>query len=64
MSAATDVRPALKGYLKELYLPTTRECHEDAARRAERETLSYERYPLKVISREYERRRKYRVRRL
>ena len=41
-----------------------RECREDAARRAERETLSYERYPLKVISREYEQRRKSRVRRL
>jgi hypothetical protein len=35
-----DVCPALIGHLKELHLPTVRQCYEDTARRAERETLS------------------------
>lgn len=64
MSATADVRPALIGHLKELHLPTVRQCYEDTARRAERETLSYEQYLLEVISRECEQRRKKRVERL
>lgn len=59
-----DVRPALIGHLKDLHLPTVRECYEDTARRAERETLSYEQYLLEVISRECEQRQKSRVQRL
>jgi DNA replication protein DnaC len=54
----------LIGHLKELHLPTVRQCYEDTARRAERETLSYEQYLLEVISRECEQRRKKRVERL
>src|SRR5713101_2891708 len=54
MSVAADVRPALMGHLKDLHLPTVRECYEDTERRAERETLSYEQYLLEVISRECE----------
>src|SRR5215831_18726464 len=64
MSAALEVRPALMGHLKELRLPTVRQCYEETARRAERETLSYERYLLEVITRECEQRRKVRVERL
>ena len=64
MSAVADVRPALIGHLKDLHLPTVRECYEETARRAERETLSYEQYLLEVISRECEQRRKSRVQRL
>src|SRR5206468_7559672 len=64
MSAVADVRPALTGHLKDLHLPTVRECYEDTARRAERETLSYEQYLLEVISRECEQRWKSRVQRL
>ncbi len=64
MSAAVEVRPVLLGQLKELRLPTVRQCYEDTARRAERETLSYERYLLEVITRECEQRRKTRVERL
>ena len=60
----TPVRPALLGHLKELRLPTVRQCYEETARRAERETLSYERYLLEVIARECEQRRKTRVERL
>jgi DNA replication protein DnaC len=47
-----------------LHLPTVRGCYEETARRAERETLSYEQYLLEVISRECEQRRKSRVQRL
>jgi DNA replication protein DnaC len=64
MSATADVRPALIGHLKELHLPTVRQCYEDTARRAERETLSYEQYLLEVISRECDQRRQKRVERL
>ena len=64
MSAAVDVCPALIGQLKELHLPTVSTCYEDTARRAERETLSYEQYLLEVTSRECEQRRKARVQRL
>src|ERR1700682_6577770 len=64
MSAAADVRPALMGHLKDMHLPTVRECYEDTARRAERETLSYEQYLLEVSTRECEQRRKSRVQRL
>ena len=64
MSVVADVRPALIGHLKELHLPTVRQCYEETARRAEQETLSYEQYLLEVISRECEQRRKTRVQRL
>lgn len=45
-------------------LPTVRQCYQETARRAERETLSYERYLLEVMTRECEQRRKTRVERL
>src|SRR5260370_31834949 len=64
MSAVGDVRPALIEHLKDLHLPTVRECYEDTARRAERETLSYEQYLLEVITRGCAQRRKSRVQRL
>jgi DNA replication protein DnaC len=64
MSAAAEVGPALVGHLKQLHLPTVRECYEETARRAERESLSYEQYLLEVITRECEQRRKSRVQRL
>jgi DNA replication protein DnaC len=64
MSATADVRPALIEHLKELHLPTVRQCYEETARRAERETLSYEQYLLEVVSRECDQRRKSRVTRL
>ena len=63
MSTTPDIRPALLGHLKDLHLPTVRECYEETARRAERETLSYEQYLLEVIARECEQRRKSKVQR-
>lgn len=65
MSAiAEEVRPALAGQLTELRLPTVRQCYEETARLAERETLSYEQYLLEVITQECDQRRKTRVQRL
>ena len=37
-----DIRKRLTEYLRELHLPTIRRKFEEEARRAERETLSYE----------------------
>jgi len=39
-----NVKVDLTDGLRELRLPAVRECFEEVARRAERETLSYERY--------------------
>ncbi|MCC6587132.1 MAG: ATP-binding protein [Bryobacterales bacterium] len=64
MSAARDVKQALNGYLGELYLPAIRECFEDKARQAERETLSYEPYLLELVERECQQRRENRIERL
>ncbi|MDQ6758413.1 MAG: IS21-like element helper ATPase IstB [Acidobacteriota bacterium] len=50
--------------LKQLRLPTVRQCYEQSARQAEQESLSYERYLLEVITRECEQRRKTRIERL
>jgi len=54
----------LIAYLKELHLPTIRECYEDIARTAEQESLSYERYLLELAERECEARRERRIGRL
>lgn len=64
MSPGTAVRSPLIGHLTELHLPTVRQCYEETARRAERETLSYEQYLLEVIARECEQRHQKRVARL
>ena len=46
MMAPRDIKKELTGYLRELHLPTVRDCFEERARRAEQETLSYEQYLL------------------
>ena len=63
-TAIVDVKTALTEGLTELHLPTVRRCYEDAARLAERETLSYERYLLELVTRECEDRRHKRIQRL
>ncbi len=50
--------------LKELHLRAMLECFEDTARRAEKETISYEQYLLELSARECEQRRGNRKRRL
>jgi len=54
----------LISYLKELHVPTIRECYEDIARTAEQELLSYERYLLELAEKECEARRERRIDRL
>ena len=60
----TDVKAALTEGLTELHLPTVRHCYEETARLAERETLSYERYLLELVTRECEDRQQKRIQRL
>jgi DNA replication protein DnaC len=64
MNPEIPVRSALLDNLKELHLPTMRACFEEAARRAEKETLSYEQYLLEVTERECESRDRNRIARL
>jgi len=61
MSAAAQIRTALMENLKELHLPAMRECFEQAAQQAEKETLSYEQYLLQLTQRECESRRRNRI---
>ena len=63
-TAVTDVKAALTEGLTELRLPTVRHCYEETARLAERETLSYERYLLQLVTRECEDRQRKRIQRL
>jgi hypothetical protein len=58
------VKAALTAGLTELRLPTVRHCYEETARLAERETLSYERYLLQLVTRECEDRQRKRIERL
>jgi len=63
MSGAGQVRATLLENLKELHLPAMRAGFEETARRAEKETLSYEQYLLELSVRECEQRRGNRMRR-
>src|SRR5215467_4519801 len=56
-----QVRTALVENLKELHLPAMRSCFEETARRAEKETLSYEQYLSELAQRECEERRRKRI---
>jgi len=63
MITTIDTRTQLIQYLKELHLPTMRECFEEVARQAEQESLGYERYLLEMAVRECEVRRHKRIER-
>ena len=52
MSEMAGIKTELTQNLRHLHLPTIRECYEEVARQAERETLSYERYLHEVVQRE------------
>jgi hypothetical protein len=64
MGDIVDVKAALTEGLTELHLPTVRRIYEEAARLAERETLSYERYLLDLVTRESQDRQQKRIQRL
>jgi DNA replication protein DnaC len=53
----------LHAYLKELMLPTIRECFPEVSRQATQETLSYEEFLLELVRRESEVRGQHRVQR-
>jgi IstB-like ATP binding protein len=61
MSRAADVTTELTQNLKSLHLPTVRQCYEEAARQAERESLSYERYLHELVQRECDERQENRI---
>jgi len=56
-----DMAAQLSGCLTTLHLPTVRECYEEQAEEARRESLSYERYLLELMEREREARRENRI---
>jgi DNA replication protein DnaC len=64
MTMVSDQRGELTRCLKELHLPTVRECYEEQAELARRESLSYEHYLLELMEREREERRHRRIARL
>jgi DNA replication protein DnaC len=64
METVTDVQERLERQLRELHLPTVRSCYAAAARQAEQETSSYERYLLELTERECQERRTKRIERL
>jgi DNA replication protein DnaC len=58
---STDVNQTLASHLRQLRLPSFRDHYETDARRAEKETLSYEQYLLELASRECETRQANRI---
>jgi len=64
MSKKKSVQEELMACLKELHLPTARECHAELGDAARREALSYEAYLLEVLQRECQGRRQHRTERL
>ncbi len=64
MSRELPIQTTLLNNLTELHLPAMRACFEESARRAEKETLSYEQYLLELTGRECESRDRNRIARL
>ena len=61
MTDTPDVKAGLTRNLRNLHLPTIRQCYEEVARQAEREQLSYERYLHELVQRECEERQENRT---
>jgi DNA replication protein DnaC len=64
MAATKDLKKNLTQCLRDLHLPTVRECFEEQADGARRESLSYERYLFDLMERERDARRQNRIARL
>ena len=60
---AMDFTASLDSYLRELHLPTVRECYSDVACQARQESLSYERFLLELLEQECGVRQGHRVER-
>lgn len=63
MARGAELNAQLLGHLRTLHLPAVRECFEEEAARAGRESLSYEQYLLEVMAREVEERGRKRTER-
>jgi DNA replication protein DnaC len=64
MKSSEDSKKRLIDLLRELHLPALRDGFEEAARRAEKESLSYEQYLLDLVEGEIEQRHQRKVDRL
>lgn len=64
MALTAPLRAELTQHLKDLHLPTIRECFIEQADKARKEELAYERYLLELARRESEVRRDNRIARL
>jgi DNA replication protein DnaC len=64
MSTPRDISKELIEYLRELHLPAIRNCFQEKARQAERESLGYEQFLLEIFERECQERREHRIARL
>jgi len=63
MAARKDIAPRLDQHLKDLRLPTIRECFKEEADRARKDAISHEAYLLELTGREVEDRRQRRIER-
>jgi DNA replication protein DnaC len=61
MAAKADLAPRLAEHLRDLRLPTIRECFKEEADRARAQSLSHEAYLAELIEREVDDRRQRRV---
>jgi DNA replication protein DnaC len=61
MRGGTELKTELVEHLRTLHLPTFRDCYEEEALRATRESLAYEHYLLELAAREVDDRRQRRI---
>jgi DNA replication protein DnaC len=64
MLSPVEVKTRLKENLKHLFMPTIRECYEEQAETARRESMSYEHYLFELTELEVESRRHNRITRM
>ncbi|MCP4200726.1 MAG: ATP-binding protein [bacterium] len=64
MGRGVNLTATLTDHLRDLHMPTIRTTFEETARRAEKESLSYEQYLLELVQCEVESRRHNRIERL
>ena len=61
MLSSEEVKNRLRPCLKELHLPGVRDCYDEFARIAQKESMTYEHYLLEVMEQELEKRRQNRI---
>lgn len=63
MAAKTDIAPRLERQLRDLHLPSVRECFAQEAERARKDSASYEAYLLELVEQETADRKRRRIER-